>query len=349
MAFTDRKLETGILVLSVVLFGGLGYVLKTPVQSAILGQDVVYEMPRIKKSFLASLFDLGDREIERTYKNPFAKKQAAEKKKAEEAKKAQAAAAAAKATAQIAAKKAVAVKKPTVEINTVQAVPAKQWADDTNPTYTGRGGQNYYGNGGNSGGEATDDKGTMSRDQWRALLMAQPTAENVGKLVAAFSKEEVDAETFYVIVEDLFKANKSETQTLGLMAAKSFYNSRSFILTTQYMDQFTTELQDDARTYLMSYGVSSRLGILASILKGSDAEAVTMAAQAVVAGYQSAKSGTPLSTDPRNSRGDVVTNSLGGYSQFIPIFQDLATHQDSVIASVASEALSRMQNNVAAL
>lgn len=349
MAFTDRKLETGILVLSVVLFGGLGYVLKTPVQSVILGQDVVYEMPRIKKSFLASLFDLGDREIERTYKNPFAKKQEEAKKKAEDAKKAQAVAAAKAAAKAATAKKAPEAKRPTVEINTVQSVPAKQWSDDSKQNYAGRMNQNYYGHVGNSGGETIPDKGAMSRDQWRALLMAQPTAENVSKLVAAFSQEEVDAETFYVIVEDLFKANKSETQTLGLMAAKSFYNNRGFILTTQYMDQFTTELQNEARVYLMSYGVASRLGVLASILKGADVEALAMAAQVVVAGYQNAKNGTPLSTDPRTSRGDVVANSVGGYSQFIPIFQDLATHQDSVIASVANEALSRMQNNVAAL
>lgn len=344
MAFTDRKLETGILVLSVVLLGGLGYVLKTPVQSVILGQDIVYEMPRIKKSFLASLFDLGDREVDRSYTNPFAKKKAEEKKK-EEAKKAEVAAAKA-AAAKAVAKKAAETKKPKVEINTVQAAPTKTWGDDgffgnSNPQ---NGAQVAAGNGGNNAADSDADKSDMTGDQWKALLRAQPTADNVAKLVAAYSKQEVDTETFYSIVADLYKSNKPETQALGLAAVKSFYNANSFVVTTQYMDQFTTDMQKNAHDYLDSYA-SGRLAALAAVLKGSDTEAIAEAARVVLEGYEKAKSGTSLSTDPRNTRGNVVlSNSVSDYAQFYAIFQVLTGHQDAEIAGLASSGVAKIPN-----
>lgn len=345
MGFTDRKLEFAILALSITMIGGLGYVLKTPVQNVITGADIIYEMPRIKKSFLASLFDLGDREIDRSYSNPFAKKAAAEKKKAEETKKAQAAAK--KAAAKVAAKKAEEVKKPKVQVTTVEASPAKKWGDD-----------GFFGNnnaarpyqttsGGNSATDSEADKSDMSGDQWKALLRAQPTQENVNKLIAAFANKEIEADTFYAIVADLFSANKPETQALGLLAVKSFYNTRSFIITTQYYEQFTSEMQPQAHSYLLTYAVSGRLGILASVLKTTDIDAVTMAAQIVVEGHQSAKTGGN-NNDPRNSRGNVVQNSLSGYDQFIPIFQELRGHQDASIVSLATSALTEIQQTTVA-
>ncbi len=84
MSFTDRKLEIAIGGSILVLILAMGYLLKTPVQAVLGEQDVVYEMPRPKRSFLAALFDLGDREVSRTYKNPFNKKKKAEEKKTAE-------------------------------------------------------------------------------------------------------------------------------------------------------------------------------------------------------------------------------------------------------------------------
>ncbi len=61
-----------------------------------------------------------------------------------------------------------------------------------------------------------EPKDKMSADQWIALLRAQPTKENVAKLIQAFSANEVDAATFYAIVTDLFRSNQPQTQSFGI-------------------------------------------------------------------------------------------------------------------------------------
>ena len=353
MGFTDRKLEIAIFALSITMIGGLGYVLKTPVQNAILSGDITYEMPRIKKSFLASLFDLGDREVDRSYTNPFAKKKAEDKKKAEEAKKAQAAAAA-KAATKAVAKKAEEAKKPKVSVNTVEGNPTKKWGDDG---FFGAGNARaaYANNGGNNAPAAADGAGDdadgMSGDQWYALLMAEPTAANVSKLIAAFSSKEVDAETYYRIVDGLYKSNNTDTQKLGLVAAKAFYNTQSFMVTTQHYEQFPAEVQSGALSYLKSYATSGRLSILAAVIQSNDLASVTMATDVILEGYQNAKNGTtPVSTDPRTSRGNVATNSVSGYSQFHDIFAKLADSSDAAIRAIAVNALAQLpQSTVASL
>lgn len=348
MSFTDRKLETGILVLAAALVCSMGYLLKEPVQSVLGTQDVSYEMPRPKQSFLASLFDLGDREISRKYVNPFDKKKATAKKE-KDAKAAQAAKPAVAKKA-VAKKKTVDTnKKPSVEVNIVGAEPQKTWADDgisspvgpvaSAPNETGR----------NADNRAPKTEEQLKGDQWRALLMAQPTRENVTKLIAAFTKGDVDDATFYMIMADLYRANKAETQALGLQAAKAVYSTRAFALTAQYFDQLTTELQTQANTYLATYATSARLSILASLLRGNDIEVVTAATEVVLNGYQQARSGVVTTPDPRNSRGDVTINSVSAYSQFIPVFQQLASNGDATIANLANTALSQIQAGVAAL
>ncbi|MBO9668510.1 MAG: hypothetical protein J7501_17060, partial [Bdellovibrio sp.] len=131
MDFTDKKLEIAILTMAAVLVGSLGYVLKSPVQSAIQNAEISFEMVR-PKSFLAALFDLGDREVSRKYVNPFDKKKddktAAVAPKGTEIPKP--AAAAAKAIAKKADdKKKEDEKKPTVEMNVVSAAETNRIAD----------------------------------------------------------------------------------------------------------------------------------------------------------------------------------------------------------------------------
>ncbi|UXR64367.1 hypothetical protein EZJ49_14960 [Bdellovibrio bacteriovorus] len=342
MSFTDKKLEIAIAGFALLMIGGMGYLLKSPVQNAISEMEVIYEMPR-PKSILAALFDLGDREISRDYKNPFAKKK-------DDAKKVDAKTAAPQqAPAKAVAKKAdskktpTPIKKPSVEVNVVGAAPASGLNSDDITVGDGNGQQNYQQETNNKKtAENTETKNTLSGDQWRALLQAQPSKENVDKLVAAYSAKEVDDQTFYTIVTELLRSNKTETQDLGLAALKGTYSEKSFAVVAQYYDQFAPEVQTKLHTYMLSYAVSGRMGILMSVLKSDNAELVTAATQVVMEGYVAAKAGTNLN-DPRGSRGDVVINSVDGYAKFIPVFQQLAQSQDSEIAGMASAALSQIQ------
>lgn len=347
MSFTDKKLEIAIAGFALLMIGGMGYLLKSPVQSAIGEMEVIYEMPR-PKSILAALFDLGDREISRDYKNPFAKKKADEKKV--EAKAAAPQQALAKAVAKKADSKKTptAIKKPSVEVNVVDAAPASGLTSDDITVGDGNVPQNYQQNTNKTNtANTTDTKNTLSGDQWRALLQAQPTKENLDKLIAAYSAKEVDDQTFYTIVTELLRSNKSETQDLGLAALKGTYSQKSFAVAAQYFDQVAPEVQTKLHSYMLSYAVSGRMGILMSVLKSDNSELVTVATQVVMEGYVAAKAGTNLN-DPRGSRGDVAINSVAGYAKFIPVFQQLAQSQDSEIASLASAALSQIQTSAVA-
>lgn len=351
MGFTDRKLETAIFGLAILVVGGLGYLLKSPVQTILEeSADVVYEMPRPKASFLAALFNLDDREVSRRYVNPFAKKKADIKKPVE----------APKATP--VAPKAVAQKKADIkkkDEKNIKKVDVQIVGDDAPTGLSDDGGfwvphssnpQRYEDTAGKQSSPTPKQvKNVLSGNQWRALILAQPTKSNMAKFVEAYNAKAVDDVTFYTIVTDLFRDNKAENQELGLMAVKAVYSAKSFAVTSQFYDQLAPGVQEKAHVYLLSYAVTPRLPILLTSLQNSNAEVVATAAQVVLAGYQKAKDGISPTPDPRLARGDVTVNSVTGYAKFLPIFQQLALSQDSVIAGLANTALSQIQVAVAAL
>lgn len=353
MSFADKKLEMSILGLSIIMVAGVSYLLKSPIKSVIEDVEaVIYEMPRPKNSFLAALFDLGEREVSRKYVNPFAKKKEEVKKAPEAAKTA--AVTPKKAVAQVAKKeqkKSEEVQKKQVDVQVVGDAPETKWEDDGFFATTGQNKSRVAGSGGSSEKkiQTQQTKNNMSGAQWRSLLMAQPTTENVSKFLQAYQVQEVDDQTFYQVVGDLFRSNKVETQALGLSAVKFVYSPVSFSLTAQHYEQMTPELQQKAHEYLMSYGVAGRLPFLMSVLQGNNPVAVEAAVQVVVDGYSKAKDGVVPTADPRIVRGEVATNSVAGYSKFVPIFQQLAQSADAGIANIAKSALSQIQTAVAAL
>lgn len=352
MSFTDRKLEFAMFALVAVLVGGLGYLFKTPVQAVLAGQDVVYEMPR-PKSFLATLFGLGleDREISRNYVNPFDKKKKDAAKKAEDAKKT-AAAAAKTAQKTAAAKKADDTKKPKVEARVVgndsqNGLSGSDIAKGANGSVGGALPVAATG----AGATSNEDQKDITGDQWRSLLSSQPTKENVNKLLAAYMGGTVDASTFYQIVTDLLKNNKSDTQALGLYAVNYVYSGQSFAVVAVNYDQLTSENQSTAHTYLLGYATAARLAALTSALSSSTAEVVETALQVVISGYQSAKAGSTTVTASDRSRGNSATssNTVSDYTNtdLVKELKALAKSSDSSIASLASSALNQIQTIVA--
>lgn len=347
MRMSDRKLEIATFGCIALMVAGLGFVAKAPVESVLQEQDIVYEMPRPKASFLSVLFDLSDREVTRKYVNPFGKKKD-QKKVAEQAKM---------PVAQPKPQKVVQKKAEKKDANEQKKVDVQIVGDDTQTQFTE---DNFWAQSAPrvvknnpAQAKAKDSKdakqNALSGSQWRALILAQPTSENISKLVDAYQSREVDDDTFYTIVTDLFRDNKVEHQQLGLAALRSVYNEKSFAVTAQYMDSLAPEVQTSAQSYLLSYTGSGRLNILMSALQSSNKETVATAVEVVVNGYKSSKSGATPLTDPRTARGDVNTNSTNNYSKFVPIFRQLAQSPDAMIAGLANSALSEIQVSIAAL
>lgn len=354
MDFSGNKLEIAIVGFAAVVVVGVGYLLKTPVQSILEETaQITYEMPRPKASFFAALFGLGNREIDRKYINPFGKKTAKADKKAAAADgvsvppvKTGTKAEAAKNTAK---KAAETNKKNQVDVQIVGDEPTNSLSENNNFNDGGVS-QSYIPN--NSSGSPDsqkDQRNKLDGNQWRSLVMAQPTKENVLKLLEAYQNKEVDDQTFYTIVVDLLKNNKPEVQSYGLYAVKSAVNLKSFSVTAEYYDKLAPEVQAQANGYLLSYSVSGRLPILLSALQSSNPVVVSTAAEVVLEGHKNAKEGTSLKLDPRSSRGNAMVNSVSEYVKFIPIFKKLTESQDPAIANLANTALSQIQNPVAAL
>lgn len=354
MSFTDKKLEIASFALVAVMIGGLGYIFKTPAQAVLGTSDVSYEMPR-PKSFLAALFGFGleDREINRKYVNPFDKKKA-DAKKAAEAKAATSSAPQVAAQKKAAAKKAAdAAKKPNVDVQVVGNEPHAGLGGDELAN-GGNGGQfantEVAGTANETPADKTKDKSGMSGSQWRALISAQPTKENVTKLISAYFAKELDQATFYTIVGELLHNNKAETQAAGLYAVSSVYETQSFEMVSSSYDQLTADNQAKAHAYLMTYANSGRSGVLLASLKSTNAVVVELATQVIIKGYQNAKNNTKVS-DPRASRGDVVQSSnwISDYQKFIPDLQRLAQSSDATIVDLANSALSQIRTSVASL
>lgn len=185
------------------------------------------------------------------------------------------------------------------------------------------------------------NEGTLSPSQWRALVLGQPTKENIGKLVEAFNKKEVEADTLYLILNDLLQSSNSETQVAGLWLAQSVPSLKSFSTLADNYDKVTGANKKFADTYFLSYMQTSRLPILAMALKSTDAITVQRAVQVMAVGLQQVKNDP--SRENRPSRGIISNGGSNAYTQFIPILQQLIQSPDSSVSGPARSALTQIQ------
>lgn len=356
MSLSDKKIEISMAGLGIIVVMGLIHVNKasfTPVQKE---QDVVYEMPRPKLSFLSALFSLGDREVERKYINPFEKKKAVNKEaKVQDQTK--------KALPVVQAKKALAPKSvsalPVAKKMDVTIIPASENApfsggDDWKLAQgNSRPGISFSDN--NQNKSATDSGNVeqqgdkMSGAQWRALILSEPTIENIQKMISAFRGGDLDSSSYYAIAEELFVDGRPERIGMAVALVKAAYTATSFTLAAQYADQVPVEFQNDLNEFLASFAIASRFSALAGALQAKNPEVVEIALQVVMNGYAKAKSGESVASDPREQRGQGKVTSVEEFNKFIPIFQTLSSSGNSVISAQALAALSQMQTTVASL
>ena len=352
MSNANRYVTGMILAAAIVVFGGF-FFLRGAVRTIKHSEfDMSYSMPRPKSALYNFFFGLEGREIERTEINPFKDKKANDKKvvaaknlpkidlKKQEADKKAALQKAAAAAAAVAAKKKAEVKVNVVNSNLENPLKASDLNTKTH---------NQTGGGAVQGGEASGREGetrkeTLSAAQWRALVLGQPTKENVMKLVTAFNNKEVDAHTLYLIMSDLMQSSNSETQGLGLSIAQSIPSLRSFSIVADNYDKLDAANKKTADTYMMSYMQGSKLSVLALALQSDNIEVVTHAAQVMVSGLEAVRKGQKSDVRTDTGRGIVSSSSGSAYSQFVSIFQNLLKSSDSTVASLAQNALTQIQS-----
>jgi hypothetical protein len=357
MSYLEDKFEFVIFTLALLLFSALVYVAKAPQHlKATGGDEVVSEMPR-PRSFWANLFGIGleDREIQRKYINPFDVKKGVDKKNIVKAGEIANQASTAKPKQDLKKTAGSEDKKPHIAINIVGDdrtglsdldMGSKSWSQSKRMHSSASSRITSE-----EDKSKASDKNKLSADQWRSLLLGQPTKENMAKFINAYSSLEVDESTFYLITNELLHDPKSDLQLLGLSAASSFYTSNSFSTVASVFDQLNADNQSKAQAFLMSFSTSQRSNILLGVLKSSNPVVVDLATQVVLKGFHDSSSGSVGIVDPRNSRGDIneTANLVSDYQKFIPIFKQLAKGSDPTIADIANSALKQIQTGVAAL
>lgn len=353
MGNTNRYVTGMILAAAIIAFGGF-FFLRGAVRTIKHAEfDMSYNMPRPKSALYNFFFGLEGREIERTEINPFKDKKA-EAKKLADAKNAakidpklQAQEAAKKAAQQkAAATAAAAAKKAEVKVNIVNAAPTSPLQSaDLNPNTQVQSGAGAVVPAAAAAVPGEGKKDTMSAAQWRALVVGQPTKENVAKLITAFNNKEVDSNTLYMIMNDLMQSSNSETQTMALFIGQSVPSLKSFSVVSTNYDKLDANNKKTADSILMSYMQGSKLSILAMALQSEDSQVITHAAQVMVSGLEQAKGGQnngSVRTD--GGRGVVASGTKNSYTQFVSIFQNLVKSGDSTVAGLAQNALTQIQS-----
>lgn len=347
MELRDHKLELGIGLLSLLLvvglmkfFGGLSG--PSPLESG----NVSYEMPR-PKSDMVGEFALGDREIERRHVNPFAKKpQSTGKPEAVNVQDA----AKALADGQKKQRKGqwVAMVRPRPQVGvrvidrpgrslsteTGMSGPGNLQAPDATPQTPGTA-QSEAGN-------AREDR--LSPGQWRALLQNDPSAENMNKLVAAYLSGDVEARDFYAIVSDLMVSQRPGSKDIAFMGLMQLGDANAFRFFVAKEDEFD-EIQQDQ--FYSAYASTSRYGALEAVLSGGQGLEVARASEVFRASLQASNGPGGTITDPRQVRGEYISQAPGQLNRFRSIFTALAESDDGAIKNLAQEILSLLSASIA--
>ena len=313
MDFREWKLEITIVAGAVILLLAMLSLFKsfTP-NSALETKEIVYEMPRPVSPELESDFDLANREITREYINSQLKNGKSNKPIAAIPKKE-----AAKAVQKKDDKKSAQAKKPELKINVIPANPLPRFASNDGSANTSRALTNTQANNKAPKEDAKnkeDDKKTMTIEEWRQILMAQPTLANMNKFLTAYRNKDVSVEDYTHLSQELLAGDK-EHQAAGLYALQSAPSATSFAVITKSVSKLTIENQATAHQILLSYSQPQRLAYLSQALQSDDAEVVKQAADTITYGLAQVKKGQVVQ-DSRNTRGDVSTAStLQSYSR----------------------------------
>ena len=350
MESTNKYLTGMILATAAVAFGGFSFLRGAVKTYDQVDPDISYSMPRPKSALYTLLFGLEGREIQYKEKDPFKnqKQNAAAGKSSIRKDKKDVPKIDPKKIAK-AATPFAAPKKPEVKVNVVNSAPADPSIASAGAAHPDSAGPGAVANAQAAVAAAAAQDAvrknaeTLSAAQWRALVLGQPTKENIAKLVEAFNRREVDVNTLYQIMNDLMQSSNTETQSAGLLLAQAIPSLKSFSVVAENYEKLSAPGKLAADVYFLTYMQTSRLPILALALKSSETVVAHRAAQVMVAGLASIKNPAGKA-DPRSGRGVVASGGTTSvYSQFIPILQQLIQGGDSSIAGLAQNALSQIQ------
>lgn len=306
--------------------------------------EISYEMPRPKDTLVGD-FALSGREIDRQYVNPFAKIPNGKKDLKP------AVPAPVKPVAKAAAPPATApqgtwYKNPAMQ---VKVVDRDQRGGSGGPSpEVGTPGARPAPNDQEDRGPANNDADRRSPGQWRSLLFANPTKENMDKFIDAFEKKQVDAATFYSVTEELLKSGKKDDETLALYGLNKVGTAQAFRIVAQDYGSLPQEMRAAGWQTLMAYGALGRHQTLLQAVQGGSNTVAILGAQVILASLKGGSGGTTGGTntgsiDTRGVRGSSA-QSGSSYAGFTSIVTQWASSGNAELAQAAQSILPLLQN-----
>jgi hypothetical protein len=339
MELRDYKTEIIWLLFCTVFLGLLYLIFRTPSPKAPRRQaSINYEMPR-PEARISPDFSLEGREVDYEYENPFADSKS--KKAGHSVKADKGIVKNVKTNAKkLAQKKKESKKRASENQNENKAVsetepqagdPLIQNSSPHRSSKISQGTRPAQSNPGNL--DLDDDR---SEQQWRSLLNAQPTQENMEKLISAYRRGQVSENTFLIIAEDLLKNQKSESQKVGLLGLRSVQTPRAFVLLSDQYESLNADVKPLARQVLLSYGQSSKLESLAQVLRSGNPKATLNALNVIQTLLNTAR------PDPRDVRSNGSLRGQRRYASLVPSIQQLQQSGTIEVAQLAGQIYSQL-------
>jgi hypothetical protein len=190
------------------------------------------------------------------------------------------------------------------------------------------------------------EKDKLTAAQWRAILFADPSSNNVKNFVAAFQGGEISGNEFYQIADNLLADAAEDRQDAGLRAYASDYSVRSFTVLAKIYQASSSSEEQKTKIYssLRAYGEPSRLSLLSRIFYLNDAPALTLAAQVL---GQTLAAQTPSTNvqDGRQGRGPVsLAIPVSRFQAFLTPLNRLLSNQEAGLASQAQALIDQIKS-----
>lgn len=342
MDFREWKLELSVVAIAVLLMFAMLSLFRSISPSArIEAKEIVYEMPRPVSPELESEFDLANREITREYikaqfkgvgqdKKSVAgipKKTPAKNDKKKEAKK---------------VAKADSRSKSQLKVNVIPGENKSKMSSGEN--FSNSKVARHFQNNNNQPNDTTpepekeDDKKVMTIEEWRQLLLAQPTLANMNKFLIAYRNKEISPQDYFQLSQELVTSNTKESQAAGLYALQSVPSATSFSIIAKNLSKLAPETHATAQKILLSYSEPQRLGYLSQALQSTDPEVVKQAAETITYGLAQVKRGPP---SPSGTAGNNSTSSstLQSYGRFLQVFETWQQSGDQTLMGLAQNFL----------
>jgi hypothetical protein len=196
--------------------------------------------------------------------------------------------------------------------------------------------------------EDQPEKEKLTADQWKSLILSQPTQENILRLIEALKKDEIDSSSYLEIASTLMRDNSEEKKKLGVMALTANLNLESFSIAVKIQGSLTGAPQKSVQDYLFSYNRIQGISVLDQALKSQDTEVRTVAADVISRAITAIRSGQPLfsTSTSRGSRGEASSSTtLETYRRLLPTLQWLVSNPNLGLTQWAQGLLSQLQSS----